>query len=148
MEHELIMGVQHYESASSRAFWQQVFARLRGQSAHLLNYEDARAALNAWSEVEIGLMDIPIEQIVGSVGRHKDFTHTFLPKSAISRDRWSRIFATMVGDLGLPPVELYRLGEVYFVRDGNHRVSVARAIGCKTIQAYVTAVRPVSPNVT
>ncbi len=143
MEHELIMAMQRYESASNRAFWQELFAKLRGQSAHLLSFEEARAALNAWNEVDIGLVDVPVERIVGSVGRHKDFTPTFLPRNSVNRDRWSRVLVKMVGDLGLPPVEVYELNGDYFVRDGNHRVSVARALGCTTIQAYVTAVRPV-----
>lgn len=142
----IMMGVQRFERAASHAFWQEIFARLRGQDSNLQSFEEVRVALNAWSEQEVGLRDIPMARIVGSVGRHKDFTHTFLPKPAVSRDRWSRIFVNMMGEAGLPPIEVYQLGDYYYVRDGNHRVSVARALGFDSIQAYVTEVRPLLPD--
>ena len=81
-----------------------------------------------------------MDAIVGSVGRYHDFTRKFLPKSSINEDRWARVMASSQGLSGLPPIEVYRIGEVYFVRDGNHRVSVARQMGNTAIQAYVTNV--------
>jgi nucleotide-binding universal stress UspA family protein len=71
------------------------------------------------------------------VGRYRDFTRSFLPRDASIKERWKRIYAAAQGMEGLPPIEVYRVGEVYFVKDGNHRVSVAREMGAEFIQAYV-----------
>lgn len=137
---DIIIGAERYESATARAFWQEMFGHLRGKPAHLLSFEAIRARLRLHAEMYQGLQDIPLKDIVGSVGRYQDFTSTFLPRSVVNKDRWSRIYAETLGGMGLPPIEVYQLGDVYFVRDGNHRVSVARELGQKTIQAYVTVV--------
>jgi hypothetical protein len=81
---------------------------------------------------------VPIEQIVGSVGRAKDFTRDFLPRRQVSGERWASIDRATQQGLGLPPVELYRVGDVYFVLDGHHRTSVGRANGVIAIDAVVT----------
>jgi nucleotide-binding universal stress UspA family protein len=83
---------------------------------------------------------IPLDAIVGSVGRYKEFTRDFLPLKSINADRWIRVKMAMVGLSGVPPIEVYGLGEVYFVLDGNHRVSVAREMGLTHLDAYVTEV--------
>jgi hypothetical protein len=145
-EMDLVNGAQRYESATLRAFWEEVIARLRGKPARLLSFEEVRECLRLWREMDRGLQDIPVNQIVGSVGRPNDFTGSFLPKPAVDRDRWSRIFAETVGDLGLPPIEVYQVGDEYYVRDGNHRVSVARDMGFKTIEARVTEVTGIGPQ--
>ena len=75
--------------------------------------------------------------VVG-VGRYRDFTASFLPKNAKMQDRWSRVYAQANSMQGMPPIELYKIDDVYFVRDGNHRVSVARQMGQKSIEAHVT----------
>lgn len=137
---DLIMGAQTFENVAMRAFLQELIGNLRGKPAQLLSFEDVRARLRLREESYGGLQEIPLDSIVGSVGRYKDFTSSFLPKSAVNKERWSRIYAEFLGNMGLPPIEVYQLGEVYFVRDGNHRVSVARALGNETIEAYVTAV--------
>lgn len=138
--YETMMGAERYESATVRAFWQQIIGHLRGKPAHLLSYEDIKGRLRLREENYRGLQDIPLEKIVGSVGRYKDFTRTYLPKNVVSKERWTRIYAEANGGMGLPPIEVYQVGEVYFVRDGNHRVSVAREMGQESIQAYVTQV--------
>lgn len=117
-----------------------MIGHLRGKPAQLLSFDEVRARLRLREESYKGLQNIPVADIVGSVGRYQDFTGSFLPKSAVNKDRWSRIYAETVGEMGLPPIEVYRVSAVYFVRDGNHRVSVARALHYKTIQAYVTEV--------
>jgi nucleotide-binding universal stress UspA family protein len=98
---------------------------------------------------ERGLQDIPLDAIVGSVGRYTDFTRGFLPRREVNPDRWARVKVAASGLVGLPPIDVYRIGEAYFVLDGNHRVSVARALGATHIQAYVTEVRtrvPLAPD--
>ena len=137
---DIIVGAQRYESATTHAFWQEMFGHLRGKPAQLLSFEAIKSRLRLHEESYRGLQDIPLKDIVGSVGRYQDFTSSFLPRSVVNKDRWTRIYAETLGGIGLPPIEVYQLGEVYFVRDGNHRVSVARAQGQKTIEAYVTAV--------
>jgi len=131
-------GVSKFQGLRTRAFLQEMLSLLRGQSAELLCFDDVRARLRLREESYKGLQDIPLDQIVGSVGRHKEFTQTFLPKSNETRHRWSRVYAKVNSMEGVPPIEVYKIGEVYFVRDGNHRVSVAREIKAKTIQAHVT----------
>ena len=137
---DLMQGVRQYETAAMYAFWEEVIGRLRGKPAQLLSFDEVRECLRLWKELDRGLHDIPMEQIVGSVGRPNDFTGSFRPKNAVSRERWTRIFAETIGEMGLPPIEVYKVGDVYYVRDGNHRVSVARSMGFDTIQAYVTEV--------
>jgi len=131
-------GVNAFQNARSRAFWEDTFSLLRGKSAELLSFDEIRARLRLREEYYKGLQEVPLEQIVGSVGRYRDFTGTFLPKTNKMQERWSRVYAVASGMMGLPPIELYKVGDVYFVRDGNHRVSVARQLNAKTIQAHVT----------
>jgi hypothetical protein len=131
-------GVSQFNSARVRAFWQEMISHLRGKPAELLSFEDIRARLRLREESYRGLQDVPVAQIVGSVGRYRDFTHSFLPRSGEMQERWSRVYAATNSLEGLPPVELYKIGDLYFVRDGNHRVSVARQLGNKTIEAHVT----------
>jgi hypothetical protein len=85
---------------------------------------------------------VPVEKIVGSVGRHEDFDPDFLPAKASLEARWKRIDRAYHRGEELPPVVLRKLGDDYFVEDGNHRVSVARFHGAEWIDAYVTEFRP------
>lgn len=131
-------GVSAFQTARMRAFWDEVFGLVRGKPAELLSFEDVRARLRLREEDYKGLHEVPLDQIAGSVGRYNEFTSHFLPKRASMQERWSRVYAQAQGMMGLPPIELYKVGDVYFVRDGNHRVSVARQLGAHTIQAHVT----------
>jgi hypothetical protein len=123
------------------AFWEEVTALMRGKPAELMSFEDIRARLRLSEESYKGLQNVEIDKIVGSVGRYRDFTLNFLPKSSKMQERWSRIYAQANSMAGLPPIEVYKVGDVYFVRDGNHRVSVARQLKAKTIEAHVTELR-------
>jgi hypothetical protein len=135
---DIINGANEYTTAVNRAFWQDIIRLISRKPAQLLSFEDIRARLRLREESYRGLQTIALEQIVGSVGRYTDFTATFLPRNKVNRDRWTRIYAETVGGMGLPPIEVYQVGEAYFVRDGNHRVSVARSLNNHVIQAYVT----------
>src|SRR5512144_3086079 len=143
-------AVLDFQSARRRASIQDILARLRGKSAQLLSYEEVAEKLKLRVRAERGTKNIPLDSIVGSVGRYTDFTRTFLPLRNEDRDRWARVKAAAEGDMGLPPIEVYQVGEVYFVIDGNHRVSIARQMGSKTIEARVIEVRtniPLTPDV-
>ncbi len=130
-------GMSRYQNARMRAFWTEMFNLVRGKPAELLSFEEVRARLRLRQEYYKGLQDIDLNKIVGSVGRYREFTRNFLPKKRVQQERWSRVFAVATGMTGLPPIEVYQVGDVYFVRDGNHRVSVAKQLGNKTIQAHV-----------
>lgn len=130
-------GRSQFQSVYNKAFWRELLSQLTGRHKGLLNFDEIRSRLHLHEEHYEGVHDVPLEQIAGSVGRYKDFTSTFLPRKSGMRERWSRVYALANSLEGPPPIELYKVGDVYFVRDGNHRVSVARQLGAKTIQAHV-----------
>ena len=138
-----------FRRARRRADLRELLAALGGREAPLLSYDDVRRRLRAVETPALHLEDVPLDAIVGSVGRTVDFTREFLPRTDADKSRWVGVKVAMTGLEGLPPVDLYRIGDAYFVRDGNHRVSVARQLGAKFIQAYVTPVHarvPLSAN--
>lgn len=146
----LTKAIDDFRRARLRAVRERLWARLTGESADLLSYEDVRRKLRATQSVPRGLQDISLDAIVGTVGRCADFTRSFLPRLNSSEQRWAGVEAAMIGDTGLPPIEVYQIDQVYFVRDGNHRVSAARQLGATHIQAYVKEVRTkvsLSPDV-
>jgi nucleotide-binding universal stress UspA family protein len=125
-------------------------ARLTGKSNDLLCYDDVRQKLKTATTSTKELKDIPLDAIVGSVGRCGDFTRSFLPLQDTDLHRWARVEVAMADLSGLPPIEVYQVGQAYFVLDGHHRASVARQFGATHIQAYVTKVQtrvPLSPDV-
>ncbi|MDY7080759.1 MAG: universal stress protein [Chloroflexota bacterium] len=134
-------AVRDFRRARGQAKLQEIVARLTGKSADLLSYEEVRQKLKARKVGAQKLEDIPLDAIVGSVGRYNDFTRSFLPRQDSDEGRWARVKVAATGLTGLPPIEVYRIGQAYFVLDGNHRVSVARQVGATHIQAYVTDVR-------
>ena len=106
----------------------------------LVSYDEVVAKLQARQQIAKGTEMVPLDNIVGSVGRYRDFTRNFLPRAGVNEERWTRLDAALNSMEGFPPVELFKVGEVYFVRDGNHRVSVARANNSTHIEAYVTEI--------
>ncbi len=143
------IALEDFREARRQAALETLLARLRGQSADLLSFEEVRRKLRAVDGQARGLQEIPLDAIVGSVGRYTDFTRNFLPRAHVDEQRWTRVNLKASGMRGLPPIEVYKVGGAYFVKDGNHRVSVARRHGAKHIQAYVTEVEtkvPISPE--
>jgi len=146
-----IEGVNKFQTMRTRAFWQEILSLITRQQSELMSFDEVRARFNLHEEHYQGIHEVPLDQIVGSVGRYKDFTATFLPKSNNMKERWSRVYAVAHSMQGPPPIELYKVGDAYFVRDGNHRVSVAREVGAKTIEAHVTELPtsvPLRPGMT
>jgi hypothetical protein len=127
-----------WERARRAAFVQDILSALTDREASLLPFEEVRSSLRLRDVRYLGLQEVPLDQIVGSVDRYQDFTRAFFPRQAIARDRWRHIaqLASVI-DGRLPPVDLYKVGDAYFVRDGNHRVSVARQQKMPCIEAYV-----------
>jgi nucleotide-binding universal stress UspA family protein len=117
-----------------------MLSHLTGKSTELLSFNEVSQKLKAGDAVEHGLQEIPLEAIVGSVARYEDFTRDFLPRRDSDKERWARV-QTQLNSAGLanmPPILVYQIGQVYFVIDGNHRVSVSRRLGATHIKAYVT----------
>ena len=146
------IAVSDFQSAHLRAKLQGVLARITGKSNELLSYEEIADKLKLQGRSDKGLQNIPIDAIVGSVGRYTDFTRTFLPRRADDQQRWANVKAASMDPIGggLEPIEVYKVSEVYFVLDGNHRVSIARQEGEKTIQAHVIEIQteiPLTPDV-
>jgi hypothetical protein len=108
--------------------------------AYILPFEEVVDALGRVGEEDLGLQTVRLESIVGSVDRTRDFDRDFRPTTQRVRSRWQRINEAQRRGESLPPVSLYRIGDLHFVRDGHHRVSVARSLGLAEIDAYVTEV--------
>jgi nucleotide-binding universal stress UspA family protein len=143
-------ALQDFQSAHLRAKLQGVLARVTGRSNELLSYEDVASKLKLQGRYDKGVQSIPVDAIIGSVGRYTDFTRTFLPRRAADQQRWANVKAMTFDLVGLEPVEVYKVSEVYFVLDGNHRVSIARQEGWKEIQAHVIEIQtdiPLTPDV-
>jgi len=128
---------QDYERAHSRVFLNDVAAFLGRQSNTLLSFEQVRDLLPISGQVDRGLQQVPLDAIRGSVDRYRDFDRNFLPRNPATRQRWERLDRAALAGEYVPPVQLYQVGNVYFVKDGNHRVSVARERGQAFIDANV-----------
>jgi hypothetical protein len=109
--------------------------------ALILPFDEVVEALGMVGEVQLGLQTIPLDSIVGTVDRTRDFDRGFRPTSTRVRGRWQRIAAAQRRGEAFPPISVYRVGDLHFVRDGHHRVSVAKSLGREDIDAYVTQVR-------
>ena len=106
----------------------------------LLSFEQVQQLVRGKTEIKRGTQSIPIANIVGSVGRYRDFTRAFLPLRGANQERWKQLDVALNELRDVPPIEVYKIGDVYFVRDGNHRVSVAKANGLTHIEADVTEI--------
>lgn len=143
---------EDFHRARRQAAMEGIIARVTGKSSELLLYDDVIQKLKASGSADKGLKEIPINAIVGSVGRYTDFTRNFLPRLDSDEGRWVQVMAaaTDAYSRGLPPIEVYQIGDVYFVKDGHHRVSIAKQLGATMMEAYVTEVRtkvPLTPDV-
>src|SRR3712207_4432314 len=136
-----------FTRARHRALLHRLKARLRGDPSPTspLSFEEVRKALGVSNKVRIGRRVVPVKSIVGSVGRYRDFDRAFLPTRASMGVKWKRIDRAFHRGQELPPVMLYKVGEAYFVEDGNHRVSVARYQSVEWIDAEVVELRSSIP---
>jgi hypothetical protein len=138
---------QDAQSDFARARRREVLARLAKRirrepaDVHMvLPFEEVRDALGFRGERHLGLQVIPLDSIVGTVDRIREFDRRFRPTSRRVRDRWQRVAEAQRRGQAMPPISVYRIGDLHFVEDGHHRVSVARAQGRRDIDAYVTEV--------
>jgi len=133
-----------FSRARRRRALARLAARLRGEPGDvnvILPFDEVVEALGRVSQQELGLQTIPLDSIVGTVGRGTEFDRSFRPTSNRTRPRFERIANAQRRGESMPPISVYRIGDMHFVRDGHHRVAVARAQGREDIDAYVTEVR-------
>ena len=131
-------AIQDFRDARRKAAFQSLFSFFSGKEQDLLKFDDIKKQLGVVNQSHQSLEYINIDKIIGSVGRYKDFDRNFLPKNDSDMERWTGVRMAMTSMTGVPPIEVYQIGDVYFVLDGNHRVSAARAMGNDRIEAYVT----------
>jgi len=130
-----------FSRARRRALVRRAGNYIRNAPEELPAFEDIRKSLGAFNQVPLGTHTVEVEKIVGTVGRGHDFDACFLPVRSSVANRWERVDRAFQQGEDLPPVSLFKIGEVYFVDDGNHRVSVARYQGTETIDAQVVEFR-------
>jgi len=133
-----------FARARRRSLLRGALARLRGETAsnRLLSFDEARRALLANNHRHLGMRVVQADKIVGSVGRRRDFDRFIVPSRASVGERWKRMDRAFHRADDLPPVELHKIGDAYFVVDGHHRVSVARYHGVRTVEAGVVEFYP------
>jgi hypothetical protein len=126
-----------FSRARGKALLSRIQHLLNTDRDKLLSFSDVKDILKPKNQVYVGLQTVPIKLIVGSEGRYHDFNKYFLPKKDHMRNRWARVDEAHLKDIILPAIQLYEIGGVYFVRDGNHRVSVAKTQNVEFIDAEV-----------
>jgi hypothetical protein len=134
-----------YASARRAGRLRRICAKLQRQSRRLLDLNTVAGIGTVGDRQAAGIQTVPIRQIQGSEGRCDDFDVAFRPLKQHTEDRWISVARAHLRGIGLPPVELIRVGEVYFVRDGHHRISVAAALGQQEIDAVVTVWQVAEP---
>lgn len=148
---EYSKALEDFRRARSKARMQHLWAAVTGESLDLLRFDEITQKMHTVGLSSKGIKEIPVDAIVGSVNRYQDFDRNFLPLHDNDEERWANVKAVMTtpGSMGLPPIGVYKIGEVYFVMDGNHRVSIAKQMGIDHIEAYVTEIKtrvPISPE--
>lgn len=126
-----------FSRARFKAFLNNAWAALAGQTNHLLSYDEVREHLHVGGPIYRGVQTVRIDRILGSLNRYHQFDRAFLPTQDQTSARWQKVDRAFYQEISLPPVVLYQVGEVYFVVDGHHRVSVAREQGQEFIEAEV-----------
>lgn len=126
-----------FRAAREKAFLRSILALLIGKKRRLMAWDEVADKLKLRGLIARGVQSVPIDKIVGSVGRYRDFDDAFLPVSNDLSERWRSVNRAFYHEVSLPPAKLYKVGDVYFVLDGNHRVSVAKEVGVSYIDAEV-----------
>jgi hypothetical protein len=126
-----------FERARMKAFLHRVWGAISGKPTNLLSYDEIKEKLHIGGPIYRGVQTIRVAQVAGSLNRYHEFDRAFLPKESLLAARWQSVDRAFYEDINLPPIVLYKVGEVYFVVDGHHRVSVAREQGQEFIEAEV-----------
>ncbi len=135
-----IYSRQDFARAYRKGFWRSVLGWLRKSENNLLPFDEVVKRIPLKGQSYLGLKQIETDRIIGSVSRFTEFDRSFLPRQTHTRERWESIDQAYYRDIVLPPIDVYQIGQVYFVKDGNHRVSVARERGQLYMDAYVVKI--------
>jgi Domain of unknown function (DUF4032) len=128
-----------FSQARRRAFFQRILGFFTGHHrGNLLSFDHVRDKLRIRGQHFVGTQTIPIDKIVGSTGRYQEFNRVFLPTQEFIRERWKRVYQAAHSPAGFPAIDVYKIDDVYFVRDGHHRVSVLKELGATTVEATIT----------
>lgn len=127
--------------ARNKALFNQVQHLLNPEEAKLISLSDVKNLIKPNAETYIGMKVIPVSKIIGSEGRYQDFDNKFFPKNSHLKTRWEKIDDAAIKMISLPPIKVYEIAGLYFVRDGNHRVSVAKSRGMEFIDAEVISLQ-------
>lgn len=136
-----LQAEEDFAKARNKSLINDIQHFLHPAETQLLSFTDVKQWLKPKNEVYMGMQEIPVDHIVGSEGRYNDFDNHFFPRNAHLKNRWKRIDQARISDIILPPIKLYEISGLYFVRDGNHRVSVARTQGVQDIDAEVISLQ-------
>ena len=126
-----------FSKAISKGFHEELTSWFTRRSRHLLPFESVKEKLELWFVKDVGVQAVPLDAIIGSQGRYRSFTRHFFPLEETLRNRWTGIDGLLSSGQTLPPVALYKVCNAYFVKDGHHRISVARARKQHAIEAHV-----------
>lgn len=138
-----------FDRARNKQIVNEWISTLQRRENHLVPLHEITRRLRPEGEFYRGMQEVPISQIVGSMDRWRDFDRAFLPTHRHIKNRWRRVDEAYYEDIYLPAIQLYKVGDIYFVKDGNHRVSVARERGVEFIDAEVIEAHvrvPLSPE--
>ena len=142
-------ALEDFSRAKRKAKFQSILSALSWKNSDLMSFYEVTSIIKPKSETYLGMQTIPVAKIIGSEGRYHDFSSAFFPKREMLKNRWCSVDSAVLNDVILPPISVYSLGGYYFVRDGNHRVSVAKAQGVEYIDAEVVELDseiPLSPD--
>lgn len=144
-EIDALKALQSFRSASRSARWTRLLGRLGAPQRMLADLDDIARRATLTGSVSRGLQIVPVKAIRGSSGRSSDFDADFHPLNENTRDRWLSIATAVIRGDPLPPISLVQIGDTYYVQDGNHRVSVFRAVGQDFVDAEVVEWRLAAP---
>ena len=143
------MSANDFDRARNKQVVNEWLSTVRRRENQLVPLHEITRRLRPEGEFYRGMQEVPVSQIVGSMDRWQDFDRAFLPTHRHTKSRWRRVDEAYYEDVRLPPIQLYKVGDIYFVKDGNHRVSVARERGVEFIDAEVIEAQvrvPLSPQ--
>lgn len=132
---------EDFSKARNKAFFNEIQHLLSPEESSLISLNDVKQLLKPNNETYVGMKTVPISKIVGSEGRYNDFDNHFFPKNSHLRNRWEHVDEAAINFINLPPIKVYEISGLYFVRDGNHRVSVAKSRGTEFIDAEVVSLQ-------
>lgn len=141
MEYVAAQSEDDFAKARNKAFINEIQHLLSPEEAKLISLNDVKQMIKPVNETYVGMKVIPIAKIVGSEGRYNDFDNNFFPKSSHLKNRWEHVDEAAIQSITLPPIKVYEISGLYFVRDGNHRVSVAKSRGTEFIDAEVVSLQ-------